>query len=165
MKIHIIDGYNVIHSLSLFKKFLNEPENGLERAREQLIRVCSEKLDNSFIVVFDGKMGKSENYSKSVIFTSEITDADTVILRLVEKYVKKGSIVKIYTRDRNLIDRCKLGGAINADPEELLVANHRKHIAEGKERNLDKELRLLKKYNWSKEFGITGLDGNKNEGI
>ncbi|MDI6850597.1 MAG: NYN domain-containing protein [bacterium] len=151
MKIHIIDGYNAIHSLQSLSRFLLK-EEGLKLAREDLVRKCAEKFKSSFIVVFDGKLGRKGTDTPNTIFTSEGVSADEVILDLVSQYRSKNFIVYVYTRDRSLQEKAKQRGAISMDPNEICreIRKSSKNFE-----NFETKSKKLRYYNWEKEFGIT----------
>ncbi len=162
MKMHIIDGYNVIYSISLFKQYLENSESGLEKCREELIRLCKEKFGRYFLLVFDGKVGGRAPESSSTIFTTEGVKADEVIVELVTRYAREDNEVYVYSRDRSLMDRCKIRGAIPADPEAVFKARKERIVGSKAERG-SKSTNSLKKYDWQKEFGLK--KEKKNERI
>uniref|UniRef100_A0A7C2P092 NYN domain-containing protein n=1 Tax=candidate division WOR-3 bacterium TaxID=2052148 RepID=A0A7C2P092_UNCW3 len=157
MKIHIIDGYNAIYSIKFFTQSL-QIENGLELAREEIIRKCAEKFKGSFIIVFDGRIGGKHSNTPNVIFTSDGVTADELILDLVSKYRSKKYVVYVYSRDRSLREKAKLRGAIPLDPQEVLKGT-KKTLA--KEDFFDMKSKKLKNYNWEKEFGISEEEQNE----
>jgi len=151
MKIHIIDGYNAIHSSEALSKILSK-EEGIKLAREEIVRRCAEKFKNSFIIVFDGKRGGKTSDYPNTIFTSEGVTADEVILDLVSRYYSKKYVVYVYSRDKSLREKARLRGAIPCDPEEIF--NETRKLKADRESS-DIKSKNLKKYNWEKEFGIS----------
>ncbi len=157
MKIHIVDGYNVIFSIKELNVVLSK-ENGHEIARNELIRKCAENFKGEFIIVFDGRMGGTWEKKNNIIFTSQDNDADSVILDLVVKHVSQRFTVYVYTRDRSLQEKCKMRGATVEDPNKIFNRSPSpRNIRASREVRIDQnEKRPLKKYNWAKEFGLNG---------
>ncbi len=103
----VIDGYNVIHRLPAFRRFL---EVSLERAREeliQLVRAYVARRKVSAVVVFDGQAGLAApdwpaNGRLRVLFSRPPRDADAVIRDLVTRAENRKALT-VVTDDVEII--------------------------------------------------------------
>lgn len=153
MKIFIVDGYNVIYSLDYFRGIKD-----MEKARSELIELVRKRFGSNYKIVFDGKIGNKYLNNPSVIFTSEIQEADEVILSIVSKYLKGGHKVFVVTKDRELIEKCKKLGAEPLDPSEIVRKarlTSDKNLSPAEKQSITRQM--------MKELGIE--NGGENERI
>jgi predicted RNA-binding protein with PIN domain len=105
-RITIIDGYNVIMARL-------GTADGLEKARERLVRRIAEKNkepDHSVLVVFDGDditpdhAHRMNHPNVGVLFSRPPMDADMLIVKLVESR-KNDVLVEVVTSDSELAEK------------------------------------------------------------
>ncbi len=121
MKI-LIDGYNAIGRISSLKAYFpSDLERGREEFRE-LLRRFKKVKGHKITVVYDGPGGMwgKESYRKSAgikeIFTSEMDQADDVIMRMARK---DPDGLMVVTADRRVSSACRKAGAAVMSPEDL----------------------------------------------
>ena len=111
-RITIVDGYNVVMARVGIA-------DGLEKARERLVRKLAEKNrepDHSVLVVFDGdeitpdQVGRIGRTSVGVLFSRPPMNADTLILKLMESRMD-GVFAEVVTSDGELADKSRKLGA------------------------------------------------------
>jgi len=100
----IVDGYNIIGAWPRLQKL---KEQGLEDARDELIRIMAEYQSFSGIktyLVFDAYqvpgLGKTYTQSKlAVLYTKERETADELIERLVNELIGRRKLIYVATSD------------------------------------------------------------------
>jgi predicted RNA-binding protein with PIN domain len=126
---YYIDGYNLLH---VFLKNKKSRHTDLEQQRNQLIHLLQEfsSLTGSKVtVVFDGKSNEpipyplkkypSTSHQIQILFSSEGSDADTLIEHYVYRETEKGNTF-VVSHDRTLVQICIVMGISVMKPEQFL---------------------------------------------
>lgn len=126
---YYVDGYNLLHTILKCKK---SRHTDLEQQRNQLIHILQEfsSLTGSKItVVFDGKSNNhipyqlkkhpSTSHQVQVLFSSEGSDADTLIEHYVYRETQKDNTF-VVSYDRALVQVCIGMGISVMRPEQFL---------------------------------------------
>jgi predicted RNA-binding protein with PIN domain len=116
---YLIDGNNVIHSITaLQKQFLTDPE----AAAKALVEMCKARLNKKvkIVFVFDG-YGKSN--SNSIIFSGN-KKADEIICNLIESNYLREQIT-VVSSDREILSKAKVYGC------EIMSSKQFKELLKG----------------------------------
>ena len=122
----IVDGYNIIYSWPMFKRYI---DSGIEHARSKLTAVLADYSSlrgQKVVVVFDaykrkGAKGGTELVNGvEVVYTKEGETADARIERLAGELIAQGAVVYVATSDWAEQGIIFGQGAYRITPGELL---------------------------------------------
>ena len=135
MKIFVVDGYNVIHSIPEFEKILNQ---SLRHAREALIQICfnyvqSQSEIRHLYLVYDGKdefadLPVDSRQKLTILFSGTKEEADGRIIDMLQSR-KSPDDWWVVSRDNEIINNAKSMGAKFISPLDFLTGMNSKSVS------------------------------------
>jgi len=148
MAIFLIDGYNIIRTNPSLERI--EQAEGMEAARVQLCRMCSQKApaNDRFIIFFDGDSEPMADIGSVEVRFSGLQKADAIIEEQANAAIYHGEKVFIATSDQDI----SVEGAakINAyDFYEMLISRRNPFPSGEKEdHSKDSSTKAIQMMNW-----------------
>ena len=135
MKIFVVDGYNVIHSIPAFERALNQ---SLRHARETLIQICFQYANTRgdirrIYLVFDGKdefadLPTDSREKLTVIFSNTKEEADGRIIDMLQNRNSPDDWW-VVSRDNEIMNNAKSMRAKSISPLDFLEGMSAKKTA------------------------------------